>query len=104
MKRAVLIVNPFSTAVTMERLAEVEEVLRGRLELETRLTEARGHAVELAAEASRTADAVIVYSGDGTYNEAMNGADGSTPFGFLPGGGASVLSRALGVSRDPVAA
>ena len=104
MKRAVLIVNPFSTAVTMERLAAVEAVLRGRLELVTRLTEARGHAVELAAEASRTADAVIVFSGDGTYNEAINGADGSMPFGFLPGGGASVLSRALGVPRDPVAA
>src|SRR5439155_25561915 len=33
-----------------------------------------------------------------------NGADGSIPVGFLPGGGTSVLSRALGLPRDPVAA
>ena len=34
----------------------------------------------------------------------MNGADGAVPFGFLPGGGTSVLPRALGLPRDPVAA
>src|SRR4029077_10640776 len=32
------------------------------------------------------------------------GADGGTPFGFLPGGGTSVFPRALGLPRDPVAA
>ena len=31
-------------------------------------------------------DAIAVFSGDGTYNEALNGADGQIPFGFLPGG------------------
>jgi diacylglycerol kinase family enzyme len=45
-----------------------------------------------------------VFSGDGGFNEVLNGLDGSTPVGFLPGGGASVLSRALGLPRDPVAA
>ncbi len=34
----------------------------------------------------------------------MNGADGAVPFGFLPGGGTSVLPRALGLPREPVAA
>jgi len=97
-------VNPFSTAVTEERVAEVEAVLRRQVELVTRQTDARGHAVELAAEAGRTADAVIVFSGDGTYNEAINGAAGAIPFGFLPGGGTSVLPRALGLPRDPLAA
>jgi diacylglycerol kinase family enzyme len=104
MRRAVLIVNPFSTAVTQERVAQVEAVLRARVELETRHTEAPGHATELAAAAAETADAVVVFSGDGTYNEAINGAAGSIPFGFLPGGGASVLPRALGLPRDPVEA
>src|SRR5262249_36684742 len=48
-------------------------------------------------------DGILVFSGDGTYNEALNGAgDGALPFGFLPGGGTSVLPRALGVPRDPV--
>ncbi len=52
----------------------------------------------------RKTDAVLVFSGDGTYNEAMNGADGAVPFGFLPGGGTSVLPRALGLPRDPIVA
>src|SRR5262249_20626185 len=56
------------------------------------------------AGAVGNADAVVVFSGDGTYNEALNGAAGALPFAFLPGGGASVLARALGLPRDPVEA
>jgi diacylglycerol kinase family enzyme len=102
--RVVLLVNPYSSAVTMDRVARVEEALRRRAEVVTRLTEGRGHAVELAAGAVGNADAVVVFSGDGTYNEALNGAAGEIPFGFLPGGGSSVLSHALGLPRDPVEA
>ena len=104
MSRIVLIVNPYSTGVTLDRLAAVQAVLGEAFEVETRQTEERGHATELAREAVGTADAIVVFSGDGTYNEAVNGACGEMPFGFLPGGGASVLPRALGVSRDPVRA
>jgi diacylglycerol kinase family enzyme len=104
MRRVVLIVNRFSTEVTPERLEAVEAVLRARAELETRATEAPGHATELAALAATEADAIVVFSGDGTYNEAINGAAGLVPFGFLPGGGASVFPRALGLPRDPVRA
>jgi diacylglycerol kinase family enzyme len=49
-------------------------------------------------------DAVVVFSGDGGFNEALNGLDSDVPIGFLPGGGTSVLSRALGLSADPVEA
>lgn len=63
-----------------------------------------GHATELARERGRDADAIYVLSGDGTYNEVLNGVDGSVPLGFLPGGGTSVLPRALGLGRDPVLA
>ena len=103
-KRAVLIVNPYSTHVTGERIATVERVLRERVELRTEFTERPGHATELAAACAPDADAILVFSGDGTYNEALNGADGAVPFGFLPGGGTSVLPRALGLPRDAVAA
>jgi diacylglycerol kinase family enzyme len=34
----------------------------------------------------------------------LNGVDRETPVGFVPGGGTSVLPRALGLPRDPVAA
>jgi diacylglycerol kinase family enzyme len=104
-KRALLIVNPYSTHVTGRLVTHVEGVLRERVDVETQFTRGPGHATELAAGgARRGADAVLVFSGDGTYNEALNGSDGVTPFGFLPGGGTSVFPRALGVPRDPVAA
>ena len=91
--------------MTGRLVTEVASVLGERVELRTQFTEAPGHARELAAEASAAGvDAIVVFSGDGTYNEALNGADGTTPFGFLPGGGTSVFPRALGLPRDPVAA
>ena len=83
-------------------MAEVTAALARRAEVVVRQTEAKGHAVELAAEAAEDADALVVFSGDGTYNEAINGAAGELPFGFVPGGGASVFPRALGLPRDPV--
>jgi len=87
----------------MARVEQVCTALTG--DPEVRLTEARGHAVELARNAvAAGASAVYVFSGDGGFNEVLNGIDGSTPVGFVPGGGTSVLPRALGLPRDPVAA
>jgi diacylglycerol kinase family enzyme len=103
-QRATLIVNPYSSAVDALRIAAVEEVLRTQVELTTERTRRAGHAMELAAEAVGSADAVIVLGGDGTYNEVVNGLDAQTPVGFLPGGGTSVLPRALGLPRDAVEA
>ncbi|HZT91009.1 MAG TPA: diacylglycerol kinase family protein [Gaiellaceae bacterium] len=104
MKRAFLIVNPYSTNVTGDRVAQVEDALRAHVELQTEFTRRPLHATELAEQHSRDADGIVVFSGDGTYNEALNGVYGEAPVGFLPGGGTSVLPRALGLPRDPVAA
>jgi diacylglycerol kinase family enzyme len=104
-KRALLIVNPYSTQVTGPSIAAVEDALREHVEVETNFTQYPGHATELAAgAASGSFDAIVVFSGDGTYNEALNGVDGALPVGCLPGGGTSVLPRALGLSRDPATA
>jgi diacylglycerol kinase family enzyme len=97
----VLIVNPYSTGVTRPQVEEIEAELRRTATVERQQTEARGHATELAAAAADSADAIVVFAGDGTYNEAVNGAAGLVPFGFVPGGGASVFPRALGLSRNP---
>jgi diacylglycerol kinase family enzyme len=102
--RIVLIVNPYSTGVSRPQVEEIEAALRRTATVERQQTEARGHATELAAAAADSADAIVVYAGDGTYNEAVNGAAGRVPFGFVPGGGASVFPRALGLSRDPLRA
>src|SRR4051812_28326695 len=104
-KRVLLIVNPYSTHVTGRGITEVERALREHVSVDTQFTRYPGHATELAAAAAAdSVDAILVFSGDGTYNEALNGADGAKPFGFLPGGGTSVLPRALGLPRDPVEA
>jgi len=95
-----LIVNPYASAVTDERIREVTEALG---DVEVRRTEHRGHATELARE-SRGAEALYVFSGDGVFNEVLNGIDAETPVGFLPGGGANVLTRALGLPRNPLRA
>jgi diacylglycerol kinase family enzyme len=100
-----LVVNPFASRVGEERLVTVREELAKAGEIEVFLTERPGHATELVAEAcGRGFDAVVVFSGDGGFNEALNGLTGDVPIGFLPGGGTSVLPRALGVPQDPVAA
>jgi diacylglycerol kinase family enzyme len=98
----VLIANPCASAVDDSRLAAVRAELPDGTEL--RLTSARGEATELARELSGHVDAVYVFGGDGTFNEVLNGIDATTPVGFIPGGGTSVLPRALGLPREPVAA
>jgi Sphingosine kinase and enzymes related to eukaryotic diacylglycerol kinase len=84
--RLVLVVNPFATRVNEERLARVRKELQRAGDVEVVLTEGPGHATELVVEAVRGgADAVVVFSGDGGFNEALNGLQSDVPIGFLPG-------------------
>ena len=101
--RVVLIVNPYASAVTEARVRAVEQELGRVASTTTLLTERPGHAIELASRAADF-DALVVVSGDGGFNEVLNGALAAIPLGFLPGGGTNVLSRALGLSRDLPAA
>jgi diacylglycerol kinase family enzyme len=106
-KTAVLVVNPFASRVTAEKLAAVERELARVARVTVIETERPQHATELVSQACSAADgthAVLVFSGDGGFNEALNGLEGDMPIGFLPGGGTSVLPRALGLPLDPVAA
>jgi diacylglycerol kinase family enzyme len=98
----VLIVNPFASGVNERRLGAVQAALPSGTE--TVLTQAQGDATELAREWSLRAETIYVFSGDGTYNEVINGIHGDVALGFVPGGGTSVLPRALGLPRDPVRA
>ena len=97
-----LIVNPFASGVGESRLAAVQAALPAGTE--TVLTHGPGHATALARDADGRVEAIYVFSGDGTYNEVLNAVAGETPVGFIPGGGTSVLPRALGLPRDPVQA
>ena len=103
MNVATLIVNPFASRVTEERLAAVERELRSYVELTVLLTERPEHASELA-QGLESADALYVFGGDGLLNEVLNGLHKGAVVGVLPGGRTNVVARALGVPLDPAAA
>ena len=98
---ALLIVNPFASGVDSHRLAAVQAALPAGTDVV--LTHAAGEATSIARDAGAV-DAIYVLGGDGTYNEVLNGLERDVPLGFLPGGGTSVLPRALGLPRNPVRA
>jgi diacylglycerol kinase family enzyme len=98
-----LVANPFASRVTESKLADVARELARAGDVRVLLTERPGHATEIVT-GLRDAEAIVVYSGDGGFNEALNGLQENVPIGFLPGGATSVLSRALGLPPAPVAA
>ena len=105
MRRAALIANPFASRVTEASLEAVRAALARHAEIRVLLTERPRHATELVESVlDEGCEGIFVFSGDGGFNEAVNGADGKVPIGFIPGGGTSVLPRALGIERDAVEA
>jgi diacylglycerol kinase (ATP) len=101
--RVPLILNPTAGGGRLLRLrAELDAVARGLgVELAFWLTEDRGHAEELArAEVSRETPLILVWGGDGTYNEVARAMVGtSSSMGVLPGGTTSVLAYELDIPR-----
>ena len=97
-----LVANPFASGVDEARLDAVRNALPAGTEVV--LTSGRGDATAIARAREADVDAIVVFSGDGTFNEVLNGVEGRVPLGFVPGGGTSVLPRALGLPRDPVEA
>jgi len=73
-RRILVIVNPYATAVTPALRDRALQALAGAYEVEAVQTEAPGHAVALATRASAERwDAVAAFGGDGTVNEVANG-------------------------------
>jgi diacylglycerol kinase family enzyme len=105
-KRLLLLANPVARTVSPGTVAVIEKALSADFELEVLETVERGHATEIGRRAvAERVDLVVVFSGDGTINEAVNGIAGSeTALGVLPGGATNILSRALGMPLDPVEA
>ena len=98
--RSVLIVNPRASRVTEPLTDQVAQILGAD---EILRTERAAHATELA-RALTGIERIYVFSGDGGFNEVLNGAPAGAVLGFVPGGGTSVLPRALGLPRDPLQA
>ncbi|HSL10822.1 MAG TPA: diacylglycerol kinase family protein [Actinomycetota bacterium] len=102
--RVLLVVNPVARTVSKPTLAVIEKALSADFRLEVAETKQKGHANELAEQAIHDGiDLVVVFSGDGTINEAVNALAGTdVALGVLPGGATNVLVRALGLPTDPV--
>jgi diacylglycerol kinase family enzyme len=109
--RALLIINPRATSMTGRDAGLVVRALGSVLQLDTRQTQYRGHAGKLAAESAADGyDLVVTFSGDGTVNEVVNGlmqvpdrAD-RPAIAPVPGGGANVFARTLGLPPDAAGA
>lgn len=112
--RALLIINPYATSMSGPRAGLAVRELGTRFDLEPVQTRYRGHAGELAAASSAQGyDLVVTFGGDGTVNEVVNGlmaaSDGAgagarPALAPIPGGGANVFARTLGLPPDPAEA
>jgi diacylglycerol kinase family enzyme len=121
--RALLIINPRATSMSGRDAGLVVRELSSRFQLQTAQTRYRGHARELAAASAADGyDLVVTFGGDGTINEVVNGLmharvpDYSGPASAghgasvrpaiapVPGGGANVFARTLGLPPDPAGA
>jgi diacylglycerol kinase family enzyme len=105
-RRLLLVVNVVAQAVTRYARDVITGALSSEFRVEAVETKGPGHAAELAAGAAeRGLDLVVVLGGDGTINEVANGLAGTdVPMAVLPGGGANVFARSLGLPRDAVEA
>lgn len=98
MRRALLIVNPGARRALRARDAALDAFRELGVECEAILTEAPGHATDLARERGARFDAVFTLGGDGTAMEVITAlADGGPPVGILPAGTGNILGRALGI-------
>ncbi|HUW94542.1 MAG TPA: diacylglycerol kinase family protein [Anaerolineae bacterium] len=98
--RALLIVNPLRGRMVGTHLAKMEAVLaKHGLRYDVRFTEHRGHALELARRAvSEGYETIAAVGGDGTVNEVVNAAVGSsTAVAALPLGAGNDFLRSLGI-------
>jgi diacylglycerol kinase family enzyme len=104
--RALLVFNPNATT-TDERVRDViAAALASTVDLTVTPTKQRGHATHLVAGAVHEGvDVVFALGGDGTANEVLQALAGTeVRLGIIPGGGANVLARSLGLPNDAVRA
>lgn len=104
--RGLLLFNPNATTTDDGTRDVITSALSSVVHLEVHATKQRGHATHIAAGAvHEDVDIVFALGGDGTANEVIQAVAGtSVTLGVIPGGGANVLARVLGLPNDAVAA
>jgi diacylglycerol kinase family enzyme/molybdopterin converting factor small subunit len=105
-KKVLLLVNPRARSVSQANVEVIEKALSVDFDLTVAETARRGHGAETAQQAVKDGfHMIVVFSGDGTINEVVNGmANTGVALGIIPGGATNVLARILGIPTDPVEA
>lgn len=107
MKKLLLIVNPVSGKMKAKTtLLDVIKTLQANgYEVTVKLTEKRGHAVEMAKNAEADGfQEVVCFGGDGTLNETISGfmqADSKLPLGYIPAGSTNDFASSMKLSSVP---
>lgn len=108
LSKALFIVNPAARKLPPEvKLEEAAARLReAGWETSHLVTEAKGHATELARRAAADGcDVAVACGGDGTVNEVVNGIAGTpTALAVVPGGTANVWAKEARLPKDPLRA
>ncbi|RMG57394.1 MAG: hypothetical protein D6713_09750 [Deltaproteobacteria bacterium] len=104
-KKTLLVYNPEARSVTEKKVERVVSVLRKESSLvDVVRSERRGHIKEVGREVSRDGgvDVLVVFGGDGSLNEAVNGVVGdSLRIAFVPGGTSNVIRHELRIPSSP---
>ena len=106
MNKIMVIINPTSGGEkTLDYKVKLENKALDYFEhVETRITEKALDATNFAEEASREKyDAVLVFGGDGTVNEAISGIaekDYIPKLAIIPGGTGNLITKLLEINQD----
>ncbi len=108
MKDILLIINPMAgrMRVRMELFNIIDMMNKEGFRVTVHMTQYRGHAGELAAEAGQY-NRVVVAGGDGTFNEVIDGLQRArlqVPLGYIPCGSTNDFGSSLGLPKDIKAA
>lgn len=106
MRQVLLISNDRAGSVSDATREVIVKALAADFKLDVAHTTRRDHASDIAEEGvDRGFDAIVVFGGDGTVNEAAQPLVATdVSFGILPGGTTNVMAKILGIPRDPVEA
>jgi YegS/Rv2252/BmrU family lipid kinase len=100
-RRVLLIVNPAARRGSRLRRKSLDAFAALGIHCDVKLTEAPGHAAELARNHSGY-DALFTLGGDGTAMEVLGAlAPSGPPVGILAGGTANVIARTLRIPLRP---